>query len=52
MDQDNPEFKKLAFTAPGPKNAFAPLKRRDYMDKKGYVLENENTTGNSGNCKC
>ena len=32
MDQDNPEFKKLAFTAPGPKNSFAPLKRRDYMD--------------------
>ena len=34
MDQDNPEFKKLAFTAPGPKNAFAPLKRSDYIEKR------------------
>lgn len=28
MDEANPEFKKLAFTSPGPKNAFAPLKRQ------------------------
>jgi len=27
MDEEHPEFKKLAFTCPGPKNAFAPLKR-------------------------
>lgn len=34
MDHDNPEFKKLAFTAPGPKNSFAPLKRSDYIEKR------------------
>lgn len=39
MDQDNPEFKKLAFTAPGPKNSFAPLKRRDYGDGKWIGME-------------
>lgn len=38
MDQDNPEFKKLAFTAPGPKNAFAPLKRSDYLGKRKISL--------------
>lgn len=27
LTEDNPEFKKLAFVAPGPKNAFALLKR-------------------------
>ena len=27
IPEDCPEFKKLAFTCPGPKNAFAPLKR-------------------------
>jgi hypothetical protein len=35
MDEDNPEFKKLAFTAPGPKNSFAPLKRSDYYKDSG-----------------
>ena len=30
LDKTNPEFKKLAFTAPGPKNSFAPLQREDY----------------------
>ena len=35
MDEANPEFKKLAFTAPGPKNSFAPLKRSDYYGDSG-----------------
>jgi hypothetical protein len=30
MEVDHPEFKKLAFTSPGPKNAFAPLQRSGY----------------------
>ena len=27
LNEDNPEFKKLAFVSPGVKNSFAPLKR-------------------------
>ncbi len=30
LDMTNPEFKKLAFTAPGPKNSFAPVKQDNY----------------------
>ena len=30
IETDHPEFKKLAFTSPGPKNAFAPLQRSSY----------------------
>ena len=30
IEADHPEFKKLAFTSPGPKNAFAPLQRSGY----------------------
>ena len=30
MEADHPEFRKLAFTSPGPKNAFAPLQRSSY----------------------
>ena len=30
IEVDHPEFKKLAFTSPGPKNAFAPLQRSGY----------------------
>ena len=33
MNEEHPEFKKLAFTSPGPKNAFAPLKR--VLGRKG-----------------
>ena len=41
LPEDNPEFKKLAFVSPGPKNAFAPLKRSsrrcvNTKDKGGY----------------
>ena len=34
LDEDNPEFKKLAFTAPGPKNSFAPIKQGTYFKKE------------------
>ena len=30
IEADHPEFRKLAFTSPGPKNAFAPLQRSCY----------------------
>ena len=30
----NPEYRKLAFTAPGPKNSFAPVKQEDYRPAK------------------
>ena len=30
IETDHPEFRKLAFTSPGPKNAFAPLQRSGY----------------------
>ena len=30
IEADHPEFRKLAFTSPGPKNAFAPLQRSSY----------------------
>ena len=30
IETDHPEFRKLAFTSPGPKNAFAPLQRSSY----------------------
>lgn len=30
IEADHPEFRKLAFTSPGPKNAFAPLQRSGY----------------------
>ena len=55
LDEDNPEFKKLAFTAPGPKNSFAPLKQGTYFKRErkrkwSYCLPGEddsfqNTTG-------
>ena len=55
IDEGNPEFKKLAFTAPGPKNSFAPLKQGAYSKnqrkrKWSYCSHGEadsfqNTTG-------
>jgi len=47
MDQANPEFKKLAFTAPGPKNAFAPLKRSDYIEKRKTSVTSSEEDGES-----
>ena len=38
MDEGNPEFRKLAFTAPGPKNSFAPLKRGNYHERSGVGI--------------
>lgn len=48
MEVDHPEFRKLAFTSPGPKNAFAPLQRSCYgrqqsiaggWDRMGEAIE-------------
>ena len=41
LTEDNPEFKKLAFVAPGPKNAFALLKRssRRCIQRKDEGIE-------------
>ena len=38
IESDHPEFKKLAFTSPGPKNAFAPLQRSGY-GRQHHVVE-------------
>ena len=48
MNQDNPEFKKLAFTAPGPKDSFAPLKRSDYVEKRKMSVTSSEEDGEVG----
>lgn len=56
MEVDHPEFRKLAFTSPGPKNAFAPLQRSGYGrqqpvaeegGRRGEVTEAVTTAANS-----
>ena len=41
MEVDHPEFRKLAFTSPGPKNAFAPLQRSGYGRQQPVAGEGE-----------
>ena len=54
MDEDNPEFKKLAFTCPGPKNAFAPLKRQSFRSSacSGAHTEEDSVFGEENGRGC
>ena len=48
IETDHPEFKKLAFTSPGPKNAFAPLQRSGYGRQHHVMVEGGGGGGGGG----